>query len=176
MKTEFEIFVDSMGIECLAVHESLNLPPSIPAKTYEEHQKAWAHDLWRVVLKKGNFSFTTSYRTGLGHRKLAAGVSLKNGEWGNRYQGKYTKSIEKAARDGLIVPSTPKLADVIYSLVCDAGVGDMSFSDWCSDFGYNTDSIKAREMYLACGETRANLLKLVGREIFEALQEMSGEY
>lgn len=52
----------------------------------------------------------------------------------------------------------PRFTDVVECLLSDAlGVVDVSFADWASEFGWNTDSIKARDIYLACVDTRARL-------------------
>ena len=77
--------------------------------------------------------------------------------------------LERAAELGWIVPRTPSAADVIYSLVSDANGCDQPFNDWCADFGYSNDSIKARDTYFACQKTRVDLLRMFGLELFEKL-------
>ena len=72
-------------------------------------------------------------------------------EWGNKagqwvttyYTG--TGLRTKAGR-----PQRPKIADVLFSLFSDAAAADQNFSDWCDDFGYSDDSIKALNIYKAC--------------------------
>ena len=47
-----------------------------------------------------------------------------------------------------------------------------SFSDFCSEFGYSTDSISARETFLACGEEYAGLRRIFTEEQMEKLREI----
>lgn len=48
-----------------------------------------------------------------------------------------------------------------------------SFSDFCSEFGYSTDSISARETFLACGEEYAGLRRIFTEEQMEILMEIN---
>ena len=47
-----------------------------------------------------------------------------------------------------------------------------SFSDFCAEFGYSTDSISARETFLACGEEYAGLRRIFTEEQMEKLREI----
>lgn len=47
-----------------------------------------------------------------------------------------------------------------------------SFSDFCSEFGYSTDSISARETFLACGEEYAGLRRIFTEEQMEKMREI----
>lgn len=47
-----------------------------------------------------------------------------------------------------------------------------SFSDFCAEFGYSTDSISARETFLACGEEYAGLRRIFTKEQMEKLMEI----
>jgi hypothetical protein len=51
----------------------------------------------------------------------------------------------------------PTFNDVIYSLRSDTYSGDMLFKEWCGEYGYDDDSIKALDVYDKC---RANYRKL----------------
>lgn len=46
--------------------------------------------------------------------------------------------------------SVSDLKHAVYCAVSDARSGDMEFNDFCAEFGYNTDSIKAHEAWKAC--------------------------
>ena len=59
----------------------------------------------------------------------------------------------------------------------DSEAVDESFSDWCDNFGYTTDSSKARSTYKACQRNGERLIKLIGNaEIFNQLVESAREY
>lgn len=53
----------------------------------------------------------------------------------------------------------PTLDDVMHCLVGDAEAATQTFDEWCSNFGYDTDSRKALSTYLACQETANKLVK-----------------
>ena len=47
-----------------------------------------------------------------------------------------------------------------------------SFSNFCSEFGCSTDSISARETFLACGEEYAGLRRIFTEEQMEKMREI----
>lgn len=47
-----------------------------------------------------------------------------------------------------------------------------SFSDFCSEFGCSTDSISARETFLACGEEYTGLRRIFTEEQMEKMREI----
>lgn len=68
----------------------------------------------------------------------------------------------------------PKLTDIIYSLMVDSSVLDSSgFEDWCDDFGYDSDSIKAKGIYDACMETALKVRHMID---LEEAQEVFQDY
>lgn len=76
----------------------------------------------------------------------------KAGQWVTTY---YTGTGLRNKRTGR--PTRPTVADVLYSLFSDATAADENFSDWCANYGYSDDSIKALNIYKACTETAQNL-------------------
>jgi hypothetical protein len=70
----------------------------------------------------------------------------------------------------------PKLADVLYSLTFDAYASQTSFDDWCSEFGYDTDSRKALDMYLQCQESDAKLRKVLSHENIAQITKLLEDY
>jgi hypothetical protein len=65
----------------------------------------------------------------------------------------------------------PTAYDLLYSLQLDCASGDRSFADWCADFGYDSDSIKALNVYQACCDTIPKLRKALGDSVFRELME-----
>lgn len=59
--------------------------------------------------------------------------------------------------DNFNQPKRPPLKDLVHSLLSEESACDQAFHHWCGDYGYETDSRKALETYLAC---QANGLKL----------------
>ena len=74
-----------------------------------------------------------------------------------------------------IMPKAPTIKDVMQSLLLDASANDESFNNWCANYGYDSDSLKAFNMYQQCCETANKLNKTFTRnelnEMREALQD-----
>ncbi len=65
---------------------------------------------------------------------------------------------------GAAVLDDPSPADVISSLCSDACAGEMSFEDFCGDFGYDTDSIRARDTWEACRAIGPRVRRFLGSD------------
>jgi hypothetical protein len=72
------------------------------------------------------------------------------------------------------IKQAPKLIDLFDSLRSDASCAGGSFDDFCGDLGYDSDSRRALATYEACSATRAALLRMLGRDQFNALMESEG--
>ena len=53
----------------------------------------------------------------------------------------------------------PDALSIMHSFWMDASGADEAFDDWCLNLGYDTDSRKALEIYLACQATHVALRK-----------------
>ncbi len=104
----------------------------------EDETDGWKHDLWKVEIARDGKTFQTSYKTGLGHRKAPS----------------YDKNRPR--------PIKPELADVVSSLLSDAQSGQMSFDEFCGEFGYDSDSRKALATWEACVSTAGPLRRVLG--------------
>jgi hypothetical protein len=63
---------------------------------------------------------------------------------------------------GSAITEQPTVADVLDSLASDAAsVEEMSFEEWASDFGYDTDSRSAEATYNACKREADDLADLL---------------
>lgn len=58
---------------------------------------------------------------------------------------------------GTGLKDAPRLDDVLFSLTLDASALEMNFEVWCSEYGYNSDSIKALKTYQKCLENAYKL-------------------
>ena len=67
----------------------------------------------------------------------------------------------------------PSLEDVMTSLSLDSLSTNMSFDDFCSEFGYDNDSIKALKLYEQCKEDDVRLRKLFGEDYDEIMEEVA---
>lgn len=109
-------------------------------------------DQWRVTLssKAGFYSF--DYFTGLGlrHKPRASWDTPK--------------------------PKKPKVADVLHSLIIESSAADENFHEWCENYGYSDDSIRAMNIYKACLETSVALRKHFSPETLRQVRELLQDY
>lgn len=73
-------------------------------------------------------------------------------------------------------PKRPKIAEVLHSLVLDASAADENFNDWCANYGYSDDSIKALNIYKACLETAQTLRKHFSPDTLRTVRELLQDY
>jgi len=72
------------------------------------------------------------------------------------------------------IKSTPEACEVLAAYCRDGRDADCAYGDWCSDFGYDEDSRKALETYLACQEGGRKALRVIkDRKLFEAFADLS---
>jgi hypothetical protein len=70
-------------------------------------------------------------------------------------------------------PKPPKIEDVMYSLLADSYAASGTFAEFCSEYGYDTDSRKALDTYTACQENSARLRKVfTGAELVQIATEL----
>ena len=61
--------------------------------------------------------------------------------------------------------SPPKLKGILSCLIMDAdGADALTFEEWCSDFGYDTDSRKAERIFNECRRISVLLQRILPRE------------
>jgi len=83
-----------------------------------------------------------------------------------------------AAKLAQLQKVTPKLEDVAHSLLLDGSAyfDGNTFENWCADFGYSDDSIKAKETFEACDKIGRELSRALSREQVESLREWASNY
>ncbi len=126
-KSELATALETMNIKLSATY------------LYETDSDGWKCDLWNVTIERDGKTFTTSYRTGLGHRKAP----------------RHDNSL-------MARPVKPELSDVVHCLLSDAQSGQMSFDEFCGEFGYDSDSRKALATWEACVNTAGPLRRVLG--------------
>ena len=133
----------------------------------------WPHDVWSVTLRNGDKTYTTEFKCGIGHRKLPAGFPKRDIRSGSRGVQYYVERLGwlddvKAAEAALTKPVAPTTADVLACLL-DASNPSETFEEWCLNFGFSDDSMKAMETYRACQKTRSALQRFLGGELMDRL-------
>ena len=77
--------------------------------------------------------------------------------------------------DKMNKPKKPTKEDVLYSMITD-DVNNMTLNDFCNEFGYNEDSIKALEIYKACKRETKAYYDMFDSEEREVLRELLEDY
>lgn len=117
----------------------------------------WPHFEWRVTLKRDDRTYVLPFRMGLGFVQTPCKKRIQ------RYMGRFVEPCDHARCQGKQVPIPPTLYDVFCSLKADATNGE-TFDDWCANYGYDTDSRKAMDTYLACQQSEVEARKLLGSD------------
>ena len=107
---------------------------------------------WSVTLSYQGRRHVTEYWTGCGNVEnqrdsLCPGLSATT-KARTLWEEQRVTWLRNSAK-----PIPPSPADVLHSLMLDATAIEQGFEDWCADLGYDTDSRKAFETYLACQES-----------------------
>ena len=132
-----------------------------------DDKQARTVDQWQVKITSKSGFWTTAYYTGTGLRKARKGQK-------NPYPPR-SIAAEAWNRDNL-KPVKPSNADILHSLTVDAAAADENFSDWCANYGYSDDSIKALNTYKQCLEIATALRKHFDRATLEAIREAVADH
>lgn len=107
--------------------------------------------------------------------------TVKNDEWkrtATKYACKLTFKNQSYIFDywmGSAHTKAPSKKDVLYSFIMDDVTG-MDFEEFCFEFGYDNDSIKALRTFEACKEQTENFYRLFNEEEREILRELLEDY
>ena len=98
-------------------------------------------------------------------------VTIRNGK--KHFSTTFTDSINNTQKG---IKSDD--IDIIYCIVADAQCvqWNNSFEDFCSEFGYDTDSRSAERIYNACEKTYNNIQRLFNSDGFDFLSAVTYGY
>lgn len=143
----------------------------------------WECDSWACSFVVNGRGERFDFYTGLGHRaeatkdaKLRVSYGFQRLNENDRkgltsYGRRYLAEVEKLRK-----PQAPHAADVLHSLILDSSAVGQSFDSWCSDFGYDTDSRKAENIYRACQQNADKLTRVFNAEQREAIATTLQDY
>ena len=136
---------------------------------------------WKITLRKdGRDVLTCDYMQGSGHTVAYKNpVRFKNPQR-SIDQHSTNANIRRECETGTIATpgfrgklDAPDLADVFHSLLMDSNAIDSGgFEDWCAEYGYSADSIKARAMFDSCIDTALKLRGAFGESTLAQLREL----
>lgn len=87
-------------------------------------------------------------------------VKLKNG----------SKTMTIYFSQGLGITHEPDVPSVLNCLASDSTCESYTFNEFCDEFGYDSDSIKANETYKACLKNSKKLKKFLGVKFNDLLE------
>ena len=151
------------------------------------------------LVRNGREVWYGPYKLGIGHVKLVDPYKLGHASaWsmhlseeeknilsamakrpGVQFKDKAVKIQARAcAKLAIAQKVTPKLADVLHSLLLDgsAHFDSQTFEDWCADFGYSDNSIKARDTFETCERIGKAIARAFSRDELAELREAFSNY
>src|ERR1700748_582801 len=149
------------GLTLTSVHMGLEeKTEDVPDSIGRKH--TYLRDKWSVSVSYGAQNYTTEFSMGIGHRKLISSVK-KEGNWYRaRFSGQY-KTEKEACKANWLKLVPPTLPDVMNGLLIDSRCVESTFEDYCDEFGIDSDSRKALDVYLECQKTRTAMIKMLWR-------------
>lgn len=133
-------------------------------------ETGWEHYLWTVTLVRHGVTqdkWTFPYRMGVGHVRSRCGK-----DWPTH--GRYPMADQPCKHVQCFrigpVAKEPDLYHVLTSIKGDCTYG-ATFAEWCADYGLNTDSRSAMDLYLACQESETKGAKFFGEAWSELLDD-----
>jgi len=131
----------------------------------------WECDSWSVSFtRSGKERFVTDYHTGIGHRQSKQPMPADIKRLGKNILARL--DWERMC----VKPVTPQAASVLYSLLLDAQGAEQNFIDWCAEYGYDSDSMKAHKIYTACCEILQKVRAFFTNEERATMQELLQDY
>lgn len=157
----------------ITLPESLKI--SVAAKWRENEQF-----FFKLFLSNGEKQMPVEYSGGCRAFVSDKGQRTYNAIMAQQHKGNrnslHNARVRANAVDALFQDATPKLEQVLNSLLSDARAGEMPFDDFCCDFGYDTDSRKALETYLACQKINSDLQSVMPRQMREEIETLLQDY
>lgn len=140
-----------------------------------------SRDVYQITLSRvisrmdatGN-AYCKVSRTEIYSFRFGQSIAHSDGEYLRRLKDDYMRKthgwmIPKTEKTAHLFPKAPTAYDI---LACLTKNDPGTFSDFCSDYGYDTDSRKAEEAYFAVREEYSNVMRLFG-DVIEDLQEIN---
>lgn len=128
---------------------------------------------WSVTLRRNGRELTTPFTCGSNYRRFRPGHKGEESRMGTKLRFWAGSPLHEwvdlrtAVANKFVIPTEPALANVVYCLLMDATALEQTFDEWCGDFGYDTDSRKAYDLYTRCVDSSRHT-----RRLFPEWQEL----
>lgn len=143
------------------------------------NRDGWTCDGWRAEFRNKTGTVEMfDYFTGTGHRVIFNERAYEFEKLKLKGLNPRCIAAEQVRKqmEQCVHPFPPFAASVLYSLVTDSSANNMSFNNWCAEYGYDTDSIKALTTYNACCENAKRMRKIFTRDQIEKISELLQDY
>ena len=141
-------------------------------------QTAWHNtttDKFTVSFTRNNTVSTFDFYQGIGHREKRKD-KLINLEYTEAFRKLIDQPVKYPIDGDSVFVFVPTSASVLYSLLSDSESGQCTFHEFCEDLGYNEDSRKALDTYLACQNTGKQLNTIFNCNEISSLQTLLEDY
>lgn len=121
-----------------------------------------------VAQRKG--VFVTEFSAGTGHRRTAdiTGRSYMT------TMSNPARTYWQGAKQYAEFIQSPLAGEVLSSVFLDTQAAEMSFSSWCDDFGFNSDSMKDFATYQHCEKVARDMRTFFGADLSKIKDFMEG--
>jgi hypothetical protein len=154
-----EILPENVIAEVIAIFEKYNKPEHTEQQTNKATFKQFEIKASYKGTKKAEWS-SDNFNNHM--------ITVTNTETGEKARFEFWASIAN--------PELNKEYDILnafYCFVSDAVSGSESFENFCSEFGYDTDSRTAEKIYKKCQKQLEKLNKIYDGDIYELVNELS---
>ena len=184
MSEEFQKMRDAVaavlkreGIEYVPVF----VPQSMSRKSAEKTPSInWRITLKRKTEKAVDLTMAIDFTQGIGHipgRSVSQSrtVDVQMDEWRAAEKGEYDPNRSSPYRKLPVPVPAPHVADILHCIVLD-DPGGQSFEEWASNFGYDTDSRAAEDIYRQCVKQSRDARRLLGNAVLAELATILEDY
>lgn len=168
--TEYQAQAKQFLADCKATMEINFIGKEIPSRWLGETKP---HNKYQFAITTPKGKYTSYFWDSLHNTEMSTISERTYAQ--QKYKASYDclRSHEKAkARAELAKLKANAIPTEYDILACVEKYSYDSFSDFCAEFGYSTDSISARETFLACGEEYAGLRRIFTEEQMEELRKI----
>lgn len=168
--TEYQAQAKQFLADCDATMEIKFIGKEVPTHWQDETKP---HNKYQFTITTPKGSYTSYFWDNLHNTEISEMNIQRYAEKKYKIHWYDVSAFEKGKAirelDPLKAEAKPTEYDI---LACVEKYRYDSFSDFCSEFGYSTDSISARETFLACGEEYTGLRRIFTKEQMEKLREI----
>ena len=146
---------------------------------YDSEREGWRCDSWLLMLSRGGKSASFEYHTGVEHRAHKVPMRWAVRELQSDLKNAKTSTVRRnliRELDALKHPVVPSEAALLHSVMLDADAAQDTFENFCYECGYNPDSRKALDLYLACQQNGIKLRSVIPTGLLAKLSGLLADY